>query len=207
MVKLLENTEKINRELAAIESNRGKLQAIHNALKGLGAETITISDLQEVVQMDGCAPTIKEIVFRGKSLKTTDGFAVAPQAIQLDQRQLKNIMSFAQGAGKDPINYGLFIVEDGVVNTIPGIKEKIREANTVYGTTRTAGIVEDVRTICKLIATVSEKMGVDVIGSTSPLRDPEFWFTYKPNYETGKGEYAPNVARIVGHLEPQNLNY
>lgn len=207
MVKLFENTEKITQELASIDANRVTLQAIHEALKSLGAEQIRIADLQEVIQMNGGAPTVKELVFRGKNLKTTDGFRVNAQAIELPQKTLKEIMRLAQSAGRSEIRYGLFTVEAGTVTPITGIAERIREDYTIYATEQTAEIVKEVEKISELINSVAGRMGVNRLQSYNPLRDFSLWFSHKVDYTNGIREFSPDVPRLVGHLDPKSVEY
>jgi hypothetical protein len=205
-VKLRENTEVIEKALSSIEASRKKLQNICDALVKLGADGITIRDLKEVIQMDGAAPTVKDIVFRGKTLLTTDGFKVNSQAIQLEPKALKAIMLDAQSASRTSIDYTLFdVTEDAVVIPIAGIEEKIHEANAIYSTKETAGIIDDVQKVCDLINQLRKKMAVTEAGARSPLGDPELWLEYK--IINGKGEFTPNVPRLVGHLEPTEQDF
>lgn len=200
-IKVFENSDKVNQELATIESNRRALQAIYDALKALGAEEIAVPDLQEVIQMGGGAPSVKELVFRGKSLKTTDGFRINAQAIELPQKALKEIMRMAQDAERLTIKYSRFTIGSDTVRPIQGIEKEIRSLHTVYATEETAAIIKDVETICDLINGVAERMGVNHIDSYNPLRDVELWFANTVDFNSRKRKFLPDVPRIVGHIE------
>ncbi len=198
-VKIHTDTRQANEKLASISLAVSGIQEVYNGLIEIGAESVSITDVKNVVTADSNPGVIREIILRGKSLQV-GGIAIDPSFLKLPDDKIRELSRRARKV--DPGNnlaWRHYDIQNGEVICRECVEKEIIERYTVYGSTTAAEIIEDVEKLCKVINSIGDKIGVDV---SHPLRSPEAWFfwdntqkMYRPDY-TGLANTLSTYVKV-----------
>lgn len=182
-----------NEKLATTRHAIAGLQLIYDELISLGAESVSISDIKNVVCADSNPGVIREIIIRGKSLQV-GGIAIDPSFLRLPDDKIRGLARRAKKV--DPGNnlawrhYG---VSDGEVVCLECAEKEIMDRYTVYGTSKAKEILSDVERLCDEINSIGKKIGMN---PGHPLRDVSVWV----DWDADKNQYTPSVGNITNHV-------
>lgn len=159
-VKIHFYQKEADERLARIKGAVSSLQSIHNELKSLGADTVTIRDIRKIVTSDNNPLVIREIILRDKDLKV-GGITVDSSFLKLPDAQIRELSRNAKRV--DPgnnLDWSNYAIADGEVVCAGCVEDKVRERHTVYGTEKTKEIVSDIEALCEMINAIGDKLGV-----------------------------------------------
>lgn len=181
--------------LDRIKSAVPMMQDAADKLKALGAESISIRDIQSVATADNTVSAIKSVILKGKDLRVS-GLSIDPAQLKFPEAEIRELAISAKKI--DPSNYNVkwhhYEMIDGRVSVCDCVAGDCLEEKTTYGTPRAAEIIEDVQKFCDQANAIAKKLDLH---SHHPLRDPAGWMQWNSLEKT----FSPDIHKIAGQVK------
>lgn len=188
------HSDKLNEQISNIKRGCDYLQKIHDGLKALGAETITIDDLKTLMLADGRLEDIKRIVLRDKVLQVA-GMTIARETIFFDKRALADLSRICRQTPNSLEQGDFYEIVDGKVKPIDSLGSDLMPRHKLYGSQRQKDIADKMAAIAVQINALRTEIGHD--HAHAPMRLPESWFRWD-----NSGEYVVDKYRVSQHITP-----
>lgn len=178
------------------EIKRGSLylQQIHDGLKDLGAENVTIEEVKSLMLSDGNIADIKRLILKDKVLQVA-GMMIAKETIHFDQRALADLSRVCRSAPNSLEQGDYYEIVDGQVKCVDTLESDLRPSYTLYGSAKQKALADKLTALASEIESLREEMGAT--HPYHPMRNPDTWFGVD-----SRGRYIPNIHRIAQHVNP-----